>query len=64
LSSIKNIKKGVSGPEERDLGFDEGGDGCLEEKGQQWWVQGHNLLVVSPLGILVKIVVTPDLDPF
>ena len=40
------------------------GDGCLEEKGQQRWVQGNHLLEVSPLGILVKIVVTPDLDPF
>ena len=27
--------------------------------GERWWVQGHHLLVVSPSGISVKIVVTP-----
>ena len=31
----------------------------MEEKGQQRWVQGHHLLEVSPLGVLVWDCVTP-----
>ena len=31
----------------------------MEEKEQQRWVQGHHLLEVSPLGVLVWDYVTP-----